>query len=502
METLTQTHSRTSLRQAYARSLEIVPFSDVSCAILGHIGPANGVSPSMKKILIVCAVLATAAACSSDPDPAGSTSSTDAGPGTGTDAGKDSAPAIACTATSCNGHGVCSASTTAISCVCDAGYGGTTCTECAAGQQDKDGNKTCAPACTATTCSSHGTCNDSTGTAACTCDAGYAGANCTTCAMGYQDKNNDKICTLSCATTGACSNHGTCSDASGTATCTCATGYTGPACAACATDYQDKDNNKTCTPSCSATTCTSAANGTCLDTSGTATCTCLGHFAGPACATCATNFTGAACNSCVAGKGGPNCDYSIVYGLNLPTNGQNGNNFGIAANLDAAYDVNNSAGAGAFTRVAYRLVLGAAVAPEEVWVEMDAFTADKTKLGVPSDWVFDQAVMNVSVVSKAANTASIAVPTAGYIEFWSNCYAPTGGNDAVYDYKDTLTQTDCYGSMQVHVGTNTVIAYNRWANNNVDVEGGFGNQAVGNPDWTFAVNMASYATRRLEVYVK
>lgn len=73
---------------------------------------------------------------------------------------------------------------------------------------------------------------------------------------------------------------------------------------------------------------------------------------------------------------------SSIYGLNMP----------VTANWDTSaqvpYDVDNSAAAGAFTRVAYRMVLGA----ETVWGEMDAFTTDKTKLGIPTDWIFDQDV--------------------------------------------------------------------------------------------------------------
>jgi hypothetical protein len=39
--------------------------------------------------------------------------------------------------------------------------------------------------CTSTTCSGHGTCSDTTGTAVCTCDTGYAPPNCAKCASGY-----------------------------------------------------------------------------------------------------------------------------------------------------------------------------------------------------------------------------------------------------------------------------------------------------------------------------
>ncbi|MDB4935655.1 MAG: hypothetical protein JWP87_2627 [Labilithrix sp.] len=218
---------------------------------------------------------------------------------------------------------------------------------------------------------------------------------------------------------------------------------------------------------------------------------------------CPTNFTGPTCEACVAGKGGPSCDYDIVYGLNIPTGALD---YNVPANV--AYDIDNAGAAGAFTRVAYRLVLGT----EEVWVEMDAFTATKSNLGVPVDAIFDStAINNVTVVSKAANLASVPVATSGTLEFWSNCYNPGGGAaPPVYDYKDAIAvgQPDCYGSMQVHIGTQTIFAFNRWSENNAaGTDLGFGNQPLNpspswNPDWTFVGNSGSYATRRLEVFVK
>ena len=100
----------------------------------------------------------------------------------------------------------------------------------------------------------------------------------------------------------------------------------------------------------------------------------------------------------------------------------------------------------------------------------------------------------------------VAVPTSGTLEFWSDCYGTTGGNNGLYDYKDARGGTDCYGSMQLHIGTNTVFAWNRWSNG-VQAAGtdiGFGNQVGGSgqPDWTFATNAGTYAKRRLEVFVK
>ena len=83
------------------------------------------------------------------------------------------------------------------------------------------------------TCSNRGTCADGSGTPSCTCQSGYAGATCNTCAPGFQDNDQNGTCQSTCATfsPNMCNGRGTCSDTSGTATCTCTTpGYAGTFC--------------------------------------------------------------------------------------------------------------------------------------------------------------------------------------------------------------------------------------------------------------------------------
>lgn len=346
--------------------------------------------------------------------------------------------------------------------------------------------------CAANSCNAHGTCADTTGSIVCTCTTGYAGATCDTCAAGFQDKDGDKTCKGACAA-GTCSSHGTCSDATGTAVCTCTAEYTGGACDTCAAGYQDKDNDKTCKPACAANTCNS--HGSCVDTTGTAVCTCTGNFTGADCNTCKAGFQGANCDTCVADKFGPNCDYSMVYSLDIPLAAD------WNANADVPYTVNNDGVGGAFSRVAYRLTLD----NESVWAEMDAFTANKNELGVPATAIFDgTAVTNVTVISKAANVVNQG-PVTGQLEFWKDCYSTGGGNASLYDYRDTRSVgTACYGSMQLSIGTDMIFSYNRWsAGGNSDM--GFGNQPAASgqhPDWTFKQNSASFAARKLEVFVK
>ncbi|MBI5542422.1 MAG: hypothetical protein HY901_00925 [Deltaproteobacteria bacterium] len=194
------------------------------------------------------------------------------------------------------GHGSCSDLLGAAECVCDTGYAGPTCGLCAAGYQDHDADGTCLPTCASSglgNCSGHGTCADSSGAAACTCDAGYAGASCASCAAGYQDQDADGTCLADCASSGLgnCSGHGTCSDSSGTATCSCEAGYAGASCASCAAGYQDHDTDGTCLADCASSGLGNCdGHGTCSDATGTATCACDPGYAGASCASCAAGY--------------------------------------------------------------------------------------------------------------------------------------------------------------------------------------------------------------------
>jgi len=82
-------------------------------------------------------------------------------------------------------------------------------------------------------CSNHGACADTAQGPSCTCQTGYAGATCSACAPGYQDNDQNGSCLPTCATftPDGCSGRGTCSDVSGSATCTCTTpGFSGVRC--------------------------------------------------------------------------------------------------------------------------------------------------------------------------------------------------------------------------------------------------------------------------------
>ncbi len=208
---------------------------------------------------------------------------------------------------------------------------------------------------------------------------------------------------------------------------------------------------------------------------------------------CRPGFTGVGCTTaCPTGTAGDACDYRLVLGLDIPV---------IANWLTAAsvpYSDNATASAGVFSRIGYRLILDT----EEVWVELDAFTQDATRVGIPADWVFQQPVANVIVHSFAVGQSNVLVPTAGNVELWSSCYTP--GDAGTYDSDDVITDNDCYGSFQIHVAKQPVLCFNDWSGGTVALDVGIGPAPATekNPDWTFSKNAGRFTKRRLEVYVR
>ncbi|MBX5481333.1 MAG: hypothetical protein IRZ16_05725 [Myxococcaceae bacterium] len=179
-------------------------------------------------------------------------------------------------------HGVCAVSGGFAGCACEDGYTGVLCESCATGYQDNDGDSICQPGCALAglDCGAHGSCTDTSGTAVCACAEGYTGADCRSCAAGFQDHDGDGTCMPDCSTAALdCSGHGGCDDSSGTSVCACTQGYAGPTCSACADGYQDHDGNGSCTPACDAIACDE--HQLCDDSTGTARCECAPGFGAP-----------------------------------------------------------------------------------------------------------------------------------------------------------------------------------------------------------------------------
>jgi thiol-disulfide isomerase/thioredoxin len=177
----------------------------------------------------------------------------------------------------CNGHGTCNASG---QCVCNTGYAGANCSQCAT---NHFGYPTCKFCLASTTCNGHGTCNASGN---CSCNAEFTGTGCSQCATNHFGYPTCKFCLASTT----CNGHGAC-DASGN--CSCNTAYTGATCSGCATNHFGYPTCKFCLAS---TTCN--GHGTC---NASGNCLCNTGFAGTGCSGCATNYFGyPTCAFCLA----------------------------------------------------------------------------------------------------------------------------------------------------------------------------------------------------------
>ena len=169
------------------------------------------------------------------------------------------------------------------------------------------------------------------------------------------------------------------------------------------------------------------------------------------------------------------------------------------------------------TRVAYYMALQQNTDEPliYVWVELDAFTQDAAKLGVPtifSGALFQQSVANLTVISTSPNVTVGTFPT-GNIEFWPYSYsswngtAIPGASDTLYDFGDMHGNSGEYGSMQIHntAERETIFAFNQWgsaSDTSFTPDIGIGNNPGEHPDWTFTSNSGSFVTKTLQVFIK
>lgn len=186
-------------------------------------------------------------------------------------------------------------------------------------------------------------------------------------------------------------------------------------------------------------------------------------------------------------------EYEIIYKINP---------------LDVAkgYSVNRAKElTGKLTKIGYYLKLTDKDGKvSRVFVAMDPFTDDLSKVGVPTatSGVFQNYVNNLEVYSdsgpvKLGSGVKTGKFKKGNIEFWVTDYGNKNsqnipGATTAFDFGDQPCKDGNYGSMQVHnyLEEETVFAVNNWlARNNADI--GIGNASDwwtvhgGNPDWTF-----------------
>lgn len=212
--------------------------------------------------------------------------------------------------------------------------------------------------------------------------------------------------------------------------------------------------------------------------------------------------------------------YQLVYSLNLPS-AATYNTTGVTYGINNAATVTQP-----FDRIAYYLELQKpAEAAQWVYVSMNAFTADLSKIGVPAlgtSASFQQNVRKMNVYSNVGSIVTGTNLTGGNIEFWPNNYSAANGgavpnaSGTTYDAGDTVTTAtpNGYGSMQVHnhlatsTTAQTIFAFNRWGAGGGNADLGIGNNTrtatngQTNPDWTFLNNAAEYSLKNLQVLIR
>jgi hypothetical protein len=201
--------------------------------------------------------------------------------------------------------------------------------------------------------------------------------------------------------------------------------------------------------------------------------------------------------------------YELIYHAEIPEAAPAWGN-------GATYLVDQTAFSNArtFDRVAYVMELDG----EWIFVSFDALEqADRLSLiGVPTVAVVDgmpiQAnLSNMDVFSSIAEITEGTGLSGGNIEFWPGNLGPQ--NDAnipnassdTFDFGDGGAQANVgYGSMQVHNhdASEVLFAFNRWGGGGGTTDIGIGTNPTGHPDYTFAENAGSFASRNIYVLVR
>jgi hypothetical protein len=158
-----------------------------------------------------------------------------------------------CKFAQCSGHGSCEPDPRGEpSCVCDQGYAGEHCGECALGFH-LGVERSCLPdqSCfeqDVDPCGRHGACIDDTGGITCECDQGYEGARCDLCVAGYGHSEFGECLQLvlsrgdaqplpAACSDETCRGHGQCTEIQEGLVCECFPGYRGARCDTCVDGY-------------------------------------------------------------------------------------------------------------------------------------------------------------------------------------------------------------------------------------------------------------------------
>jgi len=202
-----------------------------------------------------------------------------------------------CIGVSC-GNGQCIGTSGVAVCSCNSGYIGSSCSTCATNYVMVASKCVVNPCLASNICLNGGICVGTTGVAMCTCATGYAGPTCSGCAVGFVSKGSSCIVNP-CTGNTQCLNGATCVGTTGAISCICATGYFGQFCAACNSPAYVSVGT-TCVVNPCTTGASKCLNGaTCVGSTGSLACNCVGGFVGQYCASCPSNYiqTGSTCSA-------------------------------------------------------------------------------------------------------------------------------------------------------------------------------------------------------------
>lgn len=197
----------------------------------------------------------------------------------------------------CSAHGTCDDASGVVVCICEVGYAGVDCADCAAGFHEDDGECLLDQQCLSSTCSGRGACSVVDGTVSCDCSVGHTGTYCEDCAEGYHPTARGICEADETCQSDSCLN-GTCSVTSGVVSCACEAGWSGEACNQCAAGFHLEGTECLLDAQCIASTC--SGHGSCTVVNGQIACACYAGYDGDYCEDCATGYHTAVDGACAA----------------------------------------------------------------------------------------------------------------------------------------------------------------------------------------------------------
>ncbi len=210
--------------------------------------------------------------------------------------GEEAPSEVSCGDAICSTRETCDTSAKEPRCECREAFDGADCESCAVGYEEKDGScEAVAVDCDDSPCGLRGACVSQTGKADyCECNEHHGGPTCAQCEEGYQDNDQDDACVIGCDNpelTLKCEGFFVCDDLSGIAECACPAGSAGENCELCDEGYARR-GDEPCYKTCDHPGFECGEGEYCYDDQKREAATCLCPFGttGDGCTECADDF--------------------------------------------------------------------------------------------------------------------------------------------------------------------------------------------------------------------